>query len=228
MAPLKIYLSQANQGHNAGPLGYTEKAGMDAINRQVERLLNADSRFDAKRNVAGNRIDTAQENCNEANAWGADRYIAGHTNAGMKGTIVFYHSGSPKGQKMAECLYRELAALSPGTEVGDRVKPWDGLIEIHGPNAPAVLIELEAHDWKIGVEWLVGKRMLIARNMYEGICRGCGVEPLPAGVDYRALKKAAIAIAKQIKVPHNDVDFSVVGKGPAFEELLRSIANFKD
>lgn len=223
--PLKIYLSQANQAHNAGPGGYTEKAGCDAINRQVARWLAADDRFLVKRNVAGDRVDTAQENVNEANAWGADRYVATHSNAGMKGTIVFYHTGSPKGLKLATCLYRELAKLSPGVETGDRVKDWDGLIEIHGPNAPAVLVELEAHDWKIGTTWLVGQRMLIARNMYEGICRGCGVEPLPASTDYRPLKKAALAVAKQIGVDASGVDASVPGKGPAFEDLLRRIAS---
>ena len=178
--PIKIYLSQANQAHNAGPLGYTEKAGMDAISWSVAQLLKKDDRFLVKRNSSGSRVDTARENALEANAWGADRYVAMHSNAGMRGTIVFHHSRSPKGEQLAKALYRALAGLSPGAETGDRVRTWDGLIEIHTPDAPAVLIELEAHDWKTGVQWLTSKRRVIAQAMYEGICRGISVEPLPA------------------------------------------------
>jgi N-acetylmuramoyl-L-alanine amidase len=178
--PIKIYLSQANQARNAGPLGYTEKAGMDAITWSVSQLLKKDDRFLVKRNRAGSRVDTARENALDANAWGADRYIALHSNAGMKGTIVFHHSCSPKGEQLAKTLYRALGGLSPGAETGDRVRTWDGLIEIHTPHAPAVLIELEAHDWRTGVQWLTTKRREIAQALYEGICRGVDIEPLPA------------------------------------------------
>ena len=229
MAPLKLYLSQANQGHNAGPGGYTEKAGMDAIIRSLVRIFAEDPRFVVKHNVAGQRIDTAQENVAEANAWGAERYVALHSNAGMRGTIVFYHSGSPKGLKMAEAIYKEVAGLSPGAESGDRTREWDGLIEIHGPDAPAVLVELEAHDWKIGVDWLTGKRPAIAQALYEGICRGVGLEPKDSfAVDYRPLKRAAIAVADQLKIPHGAVDADARGKGAAFETLLRAIAGHQD
>lgn len=175
--PTKVYLSQANQAHNAGPGGYTEKAGMDAISKRVATLLLKDGRFDVKRNVAGGRVDTARENALEANAWGAHYYVALHSNAGMKGTIVFHHSASPRGKRLAEAIYAEIAKLSPGAETGDRIRPWDGLIEIHTPKAPAVLVELEAHDWATGVAWLTGKRDAIAAALYRGICRGVGLTP---------------------------------------------------
>jgi len=57
----------------------------------------------------------------------------------------------------------------------------DDFIEINGPNAPACLIELESHDkgW-IGATWLTTKRPQIARALYEGICRGVGLNPLSA------------------------------------------------
>lgn len=192
--PIKIYLSQANQAHNAGPLGYTEKAGMNAITWSIALLLKKDGRFQVKRNSAGDRVDTAYENTQEANRWGADRYVAFHSNAGMKGTIAFHHSGSPKGEKMAKALVREIAGLSPGGETGDRVRTWDGLIEIKYPNSPAVLIELEAHDWKTGVKWLTTTRREIARKMYEGICRGVDLEPRP-------VKPALTGKMLQVPVP---------------------------
>jgi N-acetylmuramoyl-L-alanine amidase len=209
--PIKIYLSQANQAHNAGPLGYTEKAGMNAISWSVAQLLKKDDRFLVRRNSAGNRVDTARENAIEANAWGANRYVALHSNAGMKGTIVFHHSRSPKGEQLAKALYRAVAGLSPGTETGDRVRTWDGLIEIHTPDAPAVLIELEAHDWKTGVQWLTTKRREIAKAVYEGICRGVGLEPLPA-------KPALTVNVLQVPVPARKPSW-----WPKLEAYLRQV-----
>ena len=50
----------------------------------------------------------------QANKLGVDYYVALHSNAGMKGTIVFHHSGSPKGLRMAEAIFRVMG--------GDKVK----------------------------------------------------------------------------------------------------------
>jgi hypothetical protein len=176
--PIKLYISQANQAHNAGPGGYTERAGMDAISKATAAVIAKDARFTVKRNSASG-VDTAAANCDQANAWGADYYVALHSNAGMKGTVVFHYSTSAKGRKLAEALQAAIAPLSPGAEAGDRVQTKDGFIEIHRPNAPAVLIELEAHDWAVGTSWLTGKRPAIARALYEGICKGVGLKPLP-------------------------------------------------
>jgi len=177
--PLRIYLSQANQAHNAGPGGYTERAGMDAISKATASVFAKDKRFVVKRNSADS-IDTAARNCDAANAWGADYYVALHSNAGERGTVVFYHSRSPKGRRLATALLAAIAPLSPGAEGPGRVQTKDGFIEVHRPIAPAVLIELEAHDWKTGTTWLTGKKPAIARALYEGICKGVGLVPRPA------------------------------------------------
>lgn len=176
--PIRVYLSQANQAHNAGPGGYTEKAGMEAISKRLAAIFAADSRFLIRRNKAAG-VDTAVANTDEANRWGADYYVALHSNAGMKGTVVFHYSTSPKGKHLAQCLYRELAPLSPGSEAGSRVQAKDGFIEIHRPKAPAVLVEIEAHDWAIGAAFLTKQREAIAWALYRGICRGVGLVPLP-------------------------------------------------
>jgi N-acetylmuramoyl-L-alanine amidase len=174
--PIKLYISQANQAHNAGPHGYTEKAGMIAIQKRVAKLLAKDPRFTVRCSPTSG-IDTATENSIAANAWGAQRYLALHSNAGMRGTIAFYHSRSPQGKALAEAIVREVAPLSPGKETGDRVQTRDGFIEVHVPDCPAVLVELEAHDWAGGVAWLTGKREEIALALYRGVCRGCGLTP---------------------------------------------------
>jgi hypothetical protein len=107
------------------------------------------------------------------------------------------------------------------------VQARDGFIEIHRPIAPAVLIELEAHDWKAGVGWLTGKVPEIARALYEGICKGVGLTPLGevTAFDYRPLKVEAIKAADALKIPHSGVDPEASSKGAPFESLLRAIAD---
>lgn len=232
MTPTRIYLSQANQQHNAGPGGYSEKAGMDAISRELAGVFKRDGRFIVKRNVAGRRIDTATENALEANRWGADYYVALHSNAGgagARGTFGYYHDKGSKGYKLAAAIVREVSPLSPGKGEALIAKPE--FIELHTPHAPACLIELEAHDWSEGVRFLTGKKHTIAEAIYRGICRGLGLAPVPekpAGVDYRALKREAVKAARQLRIPHEGVDTDAKGKGPSFEVLLRAIADHKD
>ncbi len=175
--PIKVYLSQANQKHNVGPLDYTEKEGCAAIVKKLAAVFDADERFKVKCAPVGNLIDTADENIAEANEWDADYYVAVHTNAGEKGTITFHHSNSPKGKKLAQAIYKEVAPLSPGKEPSGRVRVMDGFKEIRGPRAPACLVELEAHDWKTGVEWITGEVADIAWALYRGICKGVGKTP---------------------------------------------------
>lgn len=175
---IKLYLSQANQGHNAGPGGYTEKSGMDHIIHALLKELAKDSRFKVYHTAAGTRIDTAAANCDEANRLGVDYYVALHSNAGgvgARGTIGFYHSSSAKGKRLCAAIVKAVSPISPGADHG--IHTMDGFIEIHRPNAPACLIELEAHDYKIGTYWLTIKRAVIARALYKGICSGVGVAP---------------------------------------------------
>lgn len=198
---LKLYISQANQAHNAGKGGgYTERAGMDAISKELAAIFAKDKRFTVKRNSAAG-VDTASANCAQANAWGANYYVALHSNAGMKGTVAFYHSASSRGKHLAEAIYDAVDNLSPGKETGDRTQTMDGFIEIHTPHAPAVLIELEAHDWRTGVEWLTGERDEIARALYVGICRGVGLDPIAAKPKRIKLTAQSVTVPRQ-SPPH--------------------------
>lgn len=174
---IKLYISQANQAHNAGPGGYTERAGMDAISKATAAVFAKDKRFTVKRNSASG-VDTASANGLEANRWGADYYVAIHSNAGgtgARGTFGYYYSNGSKGYKLAHAIVAAVSPLSPGP--GSALIAMPGFIELHTPHAPACLIELEAHDWKTGTTWLTGKRPQIARALYEGICKGVGLAP---------------------------------------------------
>jgi len=195
---LKLYISQANQEHNAGPDGYREREGMAAISKKLAAVFAKDKRFRVYRNSASG-VDTAAANCDEANRLGVDLYLALHSNAGMKGTVTFYSSRSPKGKKLAEAIYDAIDHLSPGKESGDRTKTMDGFIEIHRPNAPAVLVELEAHDWRTGVEWLTGERDEIAHALYEGVCKGEGLDPIAAKPKRTELTDKNVTVPRQKK-----------------------------
>jgi N-acetylmuramoyl-L-alanine amidase len=225
---IKLYISQANQAHNAGPGGYTEKAGMDAISRALAGVFKRDGRFVVKRNVAGSRVDTASENGREANAWGADYYVALHSNAGgagARGTFGFYYSRSSKGYALAKAIVTELSPLSPGANKALIAKP--GFIELHTPKAPACLIEVEAHDWSEGVRFLTGQRTAIAEAIYRGICKGLGLTPVTAkpAIDYRPLKREAVRVAKALGVPTDGVGPNSNQLGTPARRLLRALAD---
>lgn len=224
----KLYLSQANQGHNAGKLGYIEKAGMDAIIHATLKEFEADTRWHVYHTKAGDRIDTAEANCEEANRLNVDWYVAVHSNAGgagAQGTIGFYYSMKSKGFGMAKAIVGAVGPLSPGAHDGLVQRP--DFIEVHRPKAPACLIELDAHDWEIGVKWLTGQRPKIARALYVGICKGAGLRPLDvvAPLDYRPLKVAAVKVAEALKLPHDGVSVDANSKGAPFATLLRAIAD---
>lgn len=229
MSAIRLYLSQANQLHNPGPNGYNERAGMDAITAATAAVFAKDSRFLVKRTKA-DRVDTASENGAEANAWGADYYVALHSNAGgpgARGTFGYYYSRASKGYALAAAIVERLSPLSPGA--GKALIAMPGFIELHTPHMPACLIEVEAHDWAEGVKFLTGQRPAIAKAIYEGICSGLGLKPVsaPVEVDYRPLKKAAVAVAVKLHIDRSGVDVNAAGKGPAFEALLRKIAEAK-
>lgn len=175
---IKVYLSQANQAGNTGPGGYTEKAACAAIVAKTARILRADGRFAVKTAPSGPEdVGTAVANCEEANAWGAEYYVAVHSNAGgtgARGTITFYHSSSVVGKGLARALQEAVAPLSPGGDHG--IATHDGFIELNRPHAAAALIELEAHDYAVGVAFLTEQQPAIAQALYRGICKGAGLE----------------------------------------------------
>jgi hypothetical protein len=51
---------------------------------------------------------------------------------------------------------------------------------------------------------------------------------IPAlSIDFRPLKRQAVIIADKLNIKHHDVNITVPNKGPAFEALLKAIANKK-
>ena len=102
-----------------------------------------------------------------ANDWGADLYIALHTN-GFDGTVQgtrIHCYPSAKSRRIAKLILERIAPLSPGTG-GERVVESRNLIELKSPVAPAVLPEFEFHDNEESAKWLVANMPLIARRCF--------------------------------------------------------------
>lgn len=178
---IKVYISQANQVHNVGPDGYDERSGMRAIQKLAVKFFAKDKRFSVKMNALG--INTASENVAEANRWGANVYIALHSNASgvsgrpAKGTIGFCSSRPSKSYAVANAIVARVGKLAPGGNKGVVVRP--GLIEVGGPSCPAALIELEGHDWIEGVRFLRNAKKEIAYAIYTAVCASYGMHPRP-------------------------------------------------
>lgn len=84
-------------------------------------------------------------NVKMGNDWGAQWYIAIHTNAGGgEGTEVWYYTGSSKGKSLAQGIYGVLAPLTDEPDRG--VKDSTKYGELNGPHCPSVIVEILFHD----------------------------------------------------------------------------------
>lgn len=175
----KVYISPSTQDHNSGLSPFTtEEAQMNAIADILISLLDKDGRFLTKRNLPS--MDDVYSIAQDSNSWGADIHIPIHSNAGGgEGTEVYSYGPNTNSEKLAKCLYNQIAPLSPGNDRG--VKYNTRLIEVgDSVKATSALIELAFHDNQADATWLAYNHEMIAQGLYKGICDYYGY-------DYKAL-----------------------------------------
>jgi len=173
----RIYLSPSTQQGNVGVSPFTnEKAEMNKIADALIPLLLKDGRFTIKRNTPD--MDVYQI-AKDSNDFKADIHVPIHSNAGRgEGTEVFAYGPGTNSEKLAKCLYNQIAPLSPGADRGVKYKP--GLVEVGDMvGATSALIELDFHDNSAGAAWIASSHQAIANALYKGICDY-------SGYDYRA------------------------------------------
>lgn len=178
----RIYISPSSQENNKGISPFTvEEAEMNRIADVLVPLLNKDGRFVVKRNSPA--MDVGQM-ATDSNNFKADLHLAIHSNAGGGvGTEVYAYAPGTASEKLARCLYNQVAPLSPGADRG--VKYDKNLYEVGDHvKATSALIELGFHDNAADAAWLAGQPQQIAIALYKGICDFYGY-------DYRALVVAA-------------------------------------
>lgn len=216
----RIYLSPSNQEHNAGVAGYgIEEVRMhEFASRHLAPLLRlrgmtvriSEPQWDMDKVVG------------DSNNWGADAHICIHTNAGGgRGAVGFY--GSEAGRKLTATMMQYLSKVTPASDVG--VKSWPGLYEVRWTRATCAYLELFFHDSAKDVTHYLAHKDDYAEALAHGVCDFYKLPwELEPEVDYLPLKVEALKVAQLLSIPAPEVTLTH-GKGTAFENLLRQIAD---
>lgn len=169
---MKIFLSPSNQVANSYAYGNTNESEVcgTIANLCKEALIR--NGFD----VMLMHSETMSTKCSKADSWGADLYIPIHTNAfdqKVSGTRMMYFTGSSKGKKACESIFKFLAPLTPGKS--ENITSNSGLYELKTPKAPTAYIEVDFHDVKSVAKWIIEHTNEIAEAIAKGVCDYAGV-----------------------------------------------------
>lgn len=147
--PGRVYGSPSQQAHNpyAGNLG-VESAHMREVWKWTAKRLRA---CGVTTRIAADWSKLSEPACymnavNDSNAWKPDVHVPTHSNAGgpnSGGTDTFYLYGSKEGKRLASCLQRHVAPVSPCKDGG--VHARRGWAELY-VNATVGYIELAYHS----------------------------------------------------------------------------------
>ncbi len=181
MGKMKVYLSPSGQVHNEyATQGTVESVQCHRIAVQAKAHLEANG-FDV---MLGPEGQSYVQNVANSNAWGANLHICIHTNAGGSGdgTLGLAWSGSVNDKYMVS-IYNEVAAISPGSDEGIKVRT--DLYEINQTKAPCAYIECEYHDKASLSEFIIANveafGAAIARGVskaYDGTFNGSAPQPV--------------------------------------------------
>ncbi|MBQ3724693.1 MAG: N-acetylmuramoyl-L-alanine amidase [Oscillospiraceae bacterium] len=131
--------------------------------------------FAVKNMQYGNMYDRVAE----GNGWGADLYIALHTN-GFDGTVAgtrVHCYPSDKSRRIGKLIQDRIAPLSPGKS--EKLVESSGLYELKATKMAAVLPEFGFHDNREEAQWLVDSMDDIARETAMAVCDFFGVTYVP-------------------------------------------------
>ena len=127
-----------------------------------QKLIN---KFDVRVGVSNQSIESR---INEANNWGANAYVAIHSNAGGgRGCEVFAYSKTAKGAELAKAIYAKMESITPSSDRG--VKYNENFYELNSTIAPACLVEIAFHDNAEDANWIINNRDLIGTEIAKGI-----------------------------------------------------------
>lgn len=135
--------------------------------------------------------------------------MALHSNAGGgQGTEGWIYGTGGKGERLANCIYKYVAPLSPGADREIKLNP--SFAELGATNAPAVIMELGFHDYGPDADWIRTQPKQIAEAIAKGICEYAGISfvpepspvsqpvPPPLDAEKEALKTESATLRKTI------------------------------
>lgn len=170
----KIYLSPSMQNHNMYAYGGTTE--MEQCNKIAEHCSNylKAHGFDVKVAPKGQSM---QESIQESNAWSPDLHIPIHTNAfngSADGTLVMIYSNDKKNLQPAQCIYKHVFDVTPGT-TKRAIQARPDLAELRDTKGTAVYVECEFHDNLAIAKWIIENTKTIGDAIAKGVCEYYGV-----------------------------------------------------
>ena len=193
---MKIWLSPSNQTANIGAYSNTNEC------EQCERFANYAKNFlTANYNCEvqiATRADNMSTRCAKAKEWGADFYLAIHTNAfsdaSVHGTETYYHSTDTEGKAFATKLLQAVSAI---TGVKRSVKTYDSLIELNTPTCTRAYIEVDFHTNVTQAAWMIENAQLIGETIGQTIAdyyslEATGSADAPFGYAMAEMSAAAV------------------------------------
>lgn len=174
---MKVYISPSDQTANTYAAGNTAEATQC---REIAKLVVADLTrcgIEARTNV----VSSMSSRVAEGNSWGADLYIALHTNAFngvVTGTRIMCYNLTGEGYKASKCIFDRLAPLTPGTSENITARP--GLYEIKYTEMPCVYVEVDFHDVPDIAKWIINHKPEIAAAICKGVCDYAGLTYKPS------------------------------------------------
>ena len=181
---MKIYLSPANHNKPYIITGYTEKVQMESVAKIVFEMLQ---KYDCEVMLPTVFSSDGQYvgRPREAKRWGANAYIAIHSNAAgtmgayATGAVGFYHKNNPQSKVLAQAIQTNLDSICPipsnrYDKIIDGMTMFNGsgLGEIREPQALGItpcLIEVNFHSYYPTAKWIIDNTTLIAQAITNGI-----------------------------------------------------------
>ena len=178
-----VYLSPSVRHFNRGYGTYgTEEERMNLIADIVELELTRNGLTTARNNPAYDLTAVVAD----ANAKGADVYVAIRSapcETGMRGARVYYYRPGTNGQRLAEDIYTQLAAVTPvvdrGIEDGGMAFGGLGYYELRRTRPPAVIVEVGCHNNPQDADFIIGNVYEIGVAIARGILNYFGVPYTP-------------------------------------------------
>ena len=211
---MKIYLSPSRQPHNLYTgIKTNEQEQMEQLAVYVKEGLESYKGVQVKIATSSKVL---QDRAIEAKDWGADLYIALHSNAGSvtaRGAVCFYHQDSKQSKHIADYIIDRLNAVTP--HGSNRYKQvYKGVLNVEGFNLfevrkpfeyriVPVLIEVDFHDNPITAKYIVENKPTIGRAIVEGIAWSNNLElktPEPVKTFYRVQVGAFVKYANAEKL----------------------------
>lgn len=172
-----VFVSPSLQEYNPYVNGGNEEYYMNLVADALIPYLLA-SGVEVGRN---NPEQTLNEAIKQSNSGNYDLHLALHSNAAppslagkLRGTDVYYFSGSTKGKIAADIIARNFKAIYPDPDLV-KVLPTTTLAELKKTKAPAVLIEIAYHDNPQDAQWIRDNIGEIARNLALSVTEFLGI-----------------------------------------------------